>query len=235
MTTEYALFVMNRGRGQKSIFCDAIMVPIDHEISTSIKLNGPTRAWVNGDIQTPVTWSPTGFVSPPIMDIDYQIRSFASSFSLFEISGTTEAINPPCLLTPYHHRSPRVVEATLELRIGSLFETAGLQSHLWLKTVLQALYYPELAGGIDQSMLNRSRQLRPSVGDGFPFVVSGAQDRGVGVVLLQRQISGNTFAASLWFPSEDVHLSQGSLLLSKQVCEIKGMSAVFQALLAHVL
>jgi hypothetical protein len=158
----------------------------------------------------------------------------ACSHFFYEIAGQIEAINPPCFLTPHPHCQPRVVEANLELRISSLFETADFQGHVWLKTTGQVAA-PFIFGedGIDQALLHRSRQLQPSAGDVFPFVASSTEET-AGVAELRTQLDGNSFAASFWFP-----LSSGcdlvrSKLISRTVCEIEGMTGIFQTLLGQV-
>jgi hypothetical protein len=189
---------------------------------------------VNGDPQFPVTWQTMGgFLSPSLSD-DEQIRMIACSHFFFEVAGHIAAINPPCFLNPHSRYKPRVVEGLLDLRILSFFETADFQGHVWLKTTGQVAA-PFIFGeaGIDHSLLHRSRQLQPSTGDVFPFVTNGSEET-TGVAELRTQLDGNTFVANFWLPLSSGCDLAGSQLISRMVCEIEGMTGIFQISLGQI-
>lgn len=237
MTQPYSLFIISSACKEKgTLLCTGIVVPISQGISTTVKLDYPVTAFVNGDRRFTTMWKPLGaLLSPSYIDDEERVRMVATSRFYYEIVGAIETITPPCFLTPDSQCQPIVLDASVELLISTLFETADFQSHLWLQTT-GPLVAPFVFGetGMDQSMLRHSRHLCPSTGDAFHCVVNGKQERG-GVVLLQRQIDGNKFAASLRFPVSDVSVLCGSTLISRRACEIESMTGIFQVSLARIL
>jgi hypothetical protein len=229
MKTPYSLFV--KEYTEQSLFGLGIAIPMGVSSPPVRKLTGKYRGWVNGENQHEVIWQDfQELVTPPTHGGKLALAQiYSSSLIRFDMSGATYAIRPPCLIVPYSAGKYTVLQADVAIAIPSLFETAGFQSYHWTVTIANALYGGFLSG-TDPLICQAAREARPSTGDAFPVYGDGF----AGIVLLGREKEECVFQASLWVLGCEHRVADGLTLLSKDACEIKGLTATFECVFGTV-
>jgi len=206
--------------------CLGIVVPLDIGWSDSdVSTNKPVRGWVNGSLGSPIKWQPVREFGAGIPSRDEQ-AAYGLAVDLFCLWGGCTRLPTPCYVMPSCDMRPSVVEVTLDLRIRTLFETAGFQRDIW-SGMLAEIVYRDFMGTLDRDFIARARERRFRSGDAVLFTIREHQ-RIAGVALLSSQTEGGNWLASLHCPFNDIPDLTGTTLVSKDVCEFDRVTAVFQ-------
>ena len=233
MESPPALFVYKYSKN--ALFGEGIVVPTG--TLHPRRIPGGVSGWVNGERNQPITWALfPDFVSPPeFLTASEKSRNRACSLIRFKPSGDEDLIRPPCLILPYSNTKLSLIPLKISVVVPSLFETAGFQVSLWLRTVVNVLYNDGLYNAeMERAALlegHAPRECRPETGDAFLVFCNMTY----GVIVLGKEVEPNRFDGELWLPIADQRLLNSSEVTTKVEAEISGVSARFESVFGKLM